>query len=992
MANRRSPEVTVVVPFIMAALALLFYLITLNPWVSISGTSQPPYASNNLAEVARVSGWTWQPTLLQPLYWLVTLPFQWLPARWVPAALSMFSALCAAGTLGLLARSVAILPRDRTEDQRSRERSPFAILSIPMAWIPPAVAVLVLGLQLSFWEHATAASAEMFKLLLFAYVVRCLLEYRIDDRPVWLYKATFVFAAGMTNSWGMIGYAPLFLAALIWLRGLSFFNLTFLSRVAVFAMAGLLFYLLLPIVVAASSATDITFWQALKYNLGSQKALLSTITFNKYTLLQSDRPLWVLGLPTLLPLLFMSIRWPSYFGDPNKLGVALATLIFHFFHGVLLAVCLWFLLDSQFSPRHTIFGTPVLSLYFLCALAVGYFAGYFLLVFGVAPGKRSRPGLPSIPAVDIAVRGVVLVMLLLAPAALLYRNLHVITAINGPPLKDKKSAPARQYAEASIAGLPPGGGVILSDDIRKLSLVRAALTARKTQDRYLFLDTQSLKWPDYHRFLERTDTSSKWVNYVPKGTRGEIDGASLAQVLYQLAQTNAIYYLHPSFGYYFEAFWLEPQGIVYRLNLFPTNSLLAPSLPKHTIDYNKEFWTRADQNAVGHVLAIQKKQERLSPDNLADRFLAKARLKKQVNWDVSFLAQTYSRARNFWGVEMQKLDALKEAEQHFTRAVELNANNAVAKVNLAWNRHMQSGQKIPSDLAKDARDLFGRYSWDQLMNENGPFDEPRFCFEQGRLFVQANLLRQAAHQFRRVHDLRTNDLPSRLWLAQVYVMTGYPDQALGLINEVQSRPAVYGVTSTNDLEIMSVTASALLGKNEPEKAEEVVRKTLQRHPQDATLAAVATQIFMNFGQYTNAIRLLDHQLQREPQNINVLINKGFAFLQLKRFEEAIPPLTRAMNLETNKSSEFFYSAMFNRAIANLQLGRLQEAREDYQTLQKSFPTSFKVYYGLAEVAYRGKDTNSAIQNYESYLANAPTNTAEAQFVMERLENLRSGSF
>jgi len=986
MDNRTDSRATGLLPWIMAATGLILYLVTLNHWLSISTLSQPPYASNTLAEVARVSGWTWQPSLIEPLYWIITLPFHWLPAKFVPLALSLLSAVCATLTLWLLVRSVAILPHDRTEDQRCRERARFGILSTPTAWVPPAVAALVCGLQLSFWEHATVASGEIFKLLLFAYVIRCLLEYRLDQKTSWLYKASFVFSAALTNSWGMFGYIPLFITALIWLRRLSFFNLTFLSRIAICSLAGLLFYLLLPLLAAMNSTTDVSFWQALKYNLGSQKGLLSAITFNRYALFFSDRPLWVLALPSLLPLLFMGIRWPSYLGDPSKLGVSLATLFFHFFHAVLFVVCLWTMLDPQFSPRHLVAGTPLLSLYYLCALAVGYFTGYFLLIFGTKPGKRARPGLPSIPAVNFLVFSITCVLVLAAPAALIYRNLPVISAINGP-LNDKKQAAARQYADACIAALPPSGAVIISDDIRRLTLVRSALTDRGIDHNFLFLDTRSLRWPDYHAFLESRHPA-KWKNYVPAGVKGELDGASLTQVIYQLAQSNAVYYLHPSFGYYFEAFWLEPQGVVYKLNTFPQNTLLPPSLPSRTIQYNRDFWARADQTVVARILSILKYEAKSSPDNFADKLLAKAHLKKPENWDVSLLAGFYSRARNFWAVEVQKADGFKAAEPHFRKAIDLNNDNIVARINLAWNRKVEAGETPPAEFSKDVEDLFGKFrSWDALVSENGPFDEPRFCFEQGRVFVRGSLFRQAASQFDRTAKLDPSNLPGRLWLAQVYVMTQHPDQALQLIDEVRSSPVKFGLDPTNTLELMSIQTSALLAKNEPDKAVAAVYSAIRQQPRDPMLPAIASQMFMNFGHFTNALRLLDSQLKLNPGDPNALVNKGFVFLQLKRFEDAIPTFTRALAIETNETSDLFQSALFNRAIANLQAGKLDHARQDYQTLQKSYPTAFKLYYGLAEVAYRGKDTNAAIQNYQLYLSNAPTNTPEAQFVRDRLKEL-----
>src|SRR6185369_10554388 len=118
--------------------------------------------------------------------------------------LNFITALAAALSLGLLARSVALLPHDRTHDQRIREKSDTTFLSIPTAWIPILFAVLLCGLQRSFWEHAVVATGEMIDLLLIAYVIRCLLEHRLDGRDSWLYKLALVYGIGVANNFAFI--------------------------------------------------------------------------------------------------------------------------------------------------------------------------------------------------------------------------------------------------------------------------------------------------------------------------------------------------------------------------------------------------------------------------------------------------------------------------------------------------------------------------------------------------------------------------------------------------------------------------------------------------------------------------------------------------------------------------------------------------------------------------------------------------------------------
>src|SRR5262245_60338303 len=70
----KSRFVPALLPWLIGAGAIVLYLLTLNHWVGL----------NSLAHVARVSGLAWQPDLFEPLYWLVTFPFQWLPAKFIP--------------------------------------------------------------------------------------------------------------------------------------------------------------------------------------------------------------------------------------------------------------------------------------------------------------------------------------------------------------------------------------------------------------------------------------------------------------------------------------------------------------------------------------------------------------------------------------------------------------------------------------------------------------------------------------------------------------------------------------------------------------------------------------------------------------------------------------------------------------------------------------------------------------------------------------------
>jgi tetratricopeptide (TPR) repeat protein len=958
----RNRFVSAILPWLVVVGALAVYVATLNHWVSL----------HSLLPVARASGWLWQPELSEPLYWLVTYLAHWLPLTAIPLALHLLSAVCAALVLALLARSVALLPHDRTHEQRQREHSEFSLLSVRTAWLPPVLAVIVCGLQLTFWEHATSASPAMLNMLIFAYVIRCVLEFRIDERESWLTRAAFVYGLGITNNWAMIGFLPVFLVAQIWIRGLNFFNVRFLGRMFLCGLAGLLLYLLLPLIQSHSEVAQVPFWQALKANLGNQEGIL-------VALLRGPRQtIALLSLTSLVPLFILGIRWASYFGDTSRIGVAFATLTFHVVHLMFLIACIWVALDPPFSPRHVGFGLPFLTFYYLGALSVGYFSGYFLVIFKPTAQRSSRT--PAfLPLVNAAATGAIFLLFLLTSAALLKRNLAYVRATNGTTLKE--------LGLLFTQGLPAKGAVLLSDDPRRTVLAQMAASQSDQGKSFMFVDTSSLRFPDYHRYLKKK-YGTIWPANGPKQEMEPITPIDILRLILTLTASNSTYYLHPSFGYYFEFICVEPHGLAYLVSNYVAGVTFPPKPSSALILENEDFWARADAQALQTLLKVVKPPPRHAQPTLMARFTQLAHLEPEPNPDVSMMASFYSRALDYWGVELQKCGELKKAAAHFERALELNPDNVAAEVNLECNKSLQEGRKPAVQMSKSVTDSFGKYrSWDSVLGDNGPFDEPSFCYEQGQVYVRGRLLRQAVQQFSRVIEFDSNHFPALLELAGLYVQARKPDEALKLVQEIHERETQLGVNRTNMTELLVAEATAQLEKTNAADADSAVQTMVKRYRDDpevlTNLLASATQVYLGFGLYTNALRLIERQLILDPANTTALVNQGYANLQMSSFDLAIPPLTKVLTVAPTNSI-----ARLNRAIAYLRSDRLDEAQQDYEILQKAAPRSYPVYYGLGEIALRRNDTNGVIRNCELYLSNAPPNVEEVKAIRERLAKFK----
>ncbi len=358
-------------PWLVVLGALVLYGLTLNHWVTL----------RSLQTVSQITGWDWHPLPtpwrnepITPLFWILTYPVRFFPVALQPICLNAFTALCATLTLGLLAASVRLLPNDRTREQRQRESGEYSLLTLRTAFLPPLFAVLMLGFQLTFWQHAVSATGEMLDLMLFAFLIYCILRYRISQNDNWLLAMSFLYGLGASSNWALVGFFPLFLIALIWVKGLSFFNFRFVALMGLCGVAGLSLYLLVPAMGSLGGDHE-NFWYLLHQELGSQTYILRVIP--RYVVL-------VASLATILPLIFAGVKWPAFQGEVNAWGNILTLWFIQMLHVFFLILTLVTLCEFSFSPSVRMREMPnsFLTFYYLAALCVGYFSGYILLVFG----------------------------------------------------------------------------------------------------------------------------------------------------------------------------------------------------------------------------------------------------------------------------------------------------------------------------------------------------------------------------------------------------------------------------------------------------------------------------------------------------------------------------------------------------------------------------------------------------------------------------------
>jgi hypothetical protein len=81
-------------------------------------------------------------------------------------------------------------------------------------------------------------------------------------------------------------------------------------------------------------------------------------------------------------------------------------------------------------------------------------------------------------------------------------------------------------------------------------------------------------------------------------------------------------------------------------------------------------------------------------------------------------------------------------------------------------------------------------------------------------------------------------------------------------------------------------------------------------------------------------------------------------------------------------------ARAQRALASLQAGQFDAARQDYEILAREALPAYPALFGLADVAYRTHQQTDAVRFCYLYLSNAPPNALGRATVRQWLKELR----
>jgi tetratricopeptide (TPR) repeat protein len=401
-----------------------------------------------------------------------------------------------------------------------------------------------------------------------------------------------------------------------------------------------------------------------------------------------------------------------------------------------------------------------------------------------------------------------------------------------------------------------------------------------------------------------------------------------------------------------------------------TNTPTPPLLTAEQVRQNEAFWQELKGGAFKQLAREVK--------------LAKG--KKQENVSAVLMGAIYSRAINYFAVELQKRGDLPKAREYFELALDVNPDNVAALINLDYNKlKAVGGTEAPPSEEVAKKIAVYRGSWEAVLGYNGPVDEPNSCYLLAQSFTKGHNYRQAAQLLERIEAFTPDNVSAQIALASVYVQGGRQEDALRKVTEIRTK--FPKMTEDQTLTLFECEAWAQSFKGDLPAAQKILSIAERAYPNRSEPFKGMAEIYLSQGDLTNAMASLKGLIQAQPDSLDGLINYAALNIRIGKFKEAIPSLDRALLLQP----ENLY-ALLNRAIANLQLENFEAARQDYETLELHLPKPMHaVHYALGEIALRQKQKPKALKHFEKYLKLAPHGTPEMKFVEYRIQQLKSGA-
>jgi tetratricopeptide (TPR) repeat protein len=463
--------------------------------------------------------------------------------------------------------------------------------------------------------------------------------------------------------------------------------------------------------------------------------------------------------------------------------------------------------------------------------------------------------------------------------------------------------------------------------------------------------------------------------------------------LAELSKTLGLYYTQPSYGYFFESFYLKPHQAVYQMVLFTNNAITPPPLTASELSVQDDYWKKT---LVPETTSLKKVEEEPKRDKKSPRKAAAVGLEREVQ-------MVYSRALDHFGFEAQRAGDLKRAGVYFDRALQFNPQNLHAFINKDYNLRLQAGrsESLPPSTNVLQRTQEAGLGLDQRLNLYGPPDEPSISEYLAQHFHATMLYRQAGQWLERSLAYEPTNINRRLFLISEALHLGMADHVLLLITELRAHPPV-PLTPEDQLDLLRAEAWAHFSKGDLPTAERLLRAARQQFPDKSTPFSTLAEIYQATRGSTNAVPIntilsvYEDQLKLQPNNLSALGNVSWLLINAGDHEKALPYLERALSLKPDDADSLFKRGYCNLHLAQLpstvDANRVSVALADLLQVSSIAPEKYTAFWGIGECYRLKKNKAQAIIYYRKFIDAAAPDEPDVPLARQRIKVLREGGF
>ena len=426
---------------------------------------------------------------------------------------------------------------------------------------------------------------------------------------------------------------------------------------------------------------------------------------------------------------------------------------------------------------------------------------------------------------------------------------------------------------------------------------------------------------------------------------------------------------------------LGPDNLAAKVKLGNYYLLVQPPMIGETEKLLEEVFAKDPNFIEGRVLSASV----LAAQNKPEAEIVKV-LDDAIALDTNRTETYISKARYF-----QKIEKAKEAEDSIRKGISVTPNAALGYIEYGRfleyaNRAAESEPQYRKAVEVEPKSIEAREALAEFLTSNKQFDK-------------------AEQIYRELVQMQENSPESRIGFAEFYSRIGRDDDAVKLLTEIVGEQpeyvrARYRLTEIHlerrenekaseqiaellkindkDIEALLLKARLALAENRAEEAVKDLEEILKKAPshKDALFSMIEARLALGQSEQARAfIGDLDkyhpNYLRTKLLKIQAAFVDGDPSAALKLSNELLQTANGTVSASTamaGELAELRFRALSARGIANLELGKLAEARADLTEVQKNAPRSAAALINLAKVAAAEKNFDESLGHYEKALA------------------------